>query len=139
MKNAEEMKKAIAAFEAMEPEYRSATLYALLVSETISVDQAITSYTKSVEEFKRNAQYDIRVLAECGLNLSEKRFSKIKDIKSDQRRHVAIVQAATLLSVPVWSDKYMKELKSHLNVDEINNKWYEGSWKLKTVKEKDNE
>lgn len=133
MKDYENMQKAVRAFEDIDdPRYRKLALVKMLHDGTIDMLSAISAFGTYLEEFKDNAIHDTHILSQCGLDLGEKQIKKIHQIKDDSKRQLAIAQANTLLSGGGYhSTKYGNELRTHIDMSEVDEKWYDKSWALR--------
>lgn len=126
--------KAIKAFEKMDKSERRSTLFVLLDRGIIDISEAVAVYGSHLERFKEDAKHDINRVATAGIDLSEKQIKAIPKMKNKRQRDVATAQAVTLLSTRVYEGTpFEKELYKCVDMEGIDEDWYEWSWKLRTV------
>lgn len=127
---------ALEAFKKLNNAEANYVLKALLHEEKINIPQLVSAYATYLQDFKHDAENDIRNLAEAGLTLARKEIKKIPSMKPDNTRQLYTALAHTLLQAGFRETKYNEELSAKIDMSIVNQDWYEDSWKLKTIKEK---
>lgn len=126
--------KALQAFKDMSSEEAGFVLKKLLDDEVVDFAPIMVLYAQHLQDFKRKAKSDIYKMSEAGLSLAEKKIKSIPSIKSDSSRRLALAQAKTLISGRgFFETKFIEDLNSRLNFAEIDDKWYQECWALRTV------
>lgn len=134
MEEYEEYLETLNKMRSLSPKYRNFVIESLMHTEDIDIPQLITVYSNYLKDYKQKSRNDIRKLSQAGMSLLEKPIKKIKDIKNDHTRNLHTAFANTIISGGgYFGSEYHNELLKHIDMKDVDIKWYEDCWKLETI------
>lgn len=116
---------------------RHQVIIRLLDDEYLDIPTLVSIHAGKLQEFKHKAQNDIRKLSQAGLTLLQHDIKKIKSIKSENKRHLHMALAKTLIDGRGYLDtEFQKKLLEDIDMTGVDMDWYKECWQLETIKEK---